>query len=65
MAKLLATLAQSVTKHPSLESNTAGDNNKYAIGKEIEPILKCLAANPSVILVSEWTVLKVYFSSRN
>lgn len=50
MRKLMETFAFALSRHQSLEYfSLSGDNNKFAIGKEIEPLLKCLSADPKLV----------------
>jgi len=50
MRKLMETFAFALSRHVSLEFlSVAGDNNKFAIGKEIESLLKCLGSDPKLV----------------
>lgn len=50
MRKLMETFAFALSRHTSLEFfSLSGDNNKFAIGKEIEPLIKCLGNDPKLV----------------
>jgi Ran GTPase-activating protein (RanGAP) involved in mRNA processing and transport len=49
MLKLMQTLADSASKHPSLEHlDIFGDGNKLCVGKELQPIVQIISSNCSV-----------------
>jgi hypothetical protein len=49
MFKLVTLLANFIKSHPTLEHLAiAGDTNKYAIGKEIQPIISAIGENARV-----------------